>query len=108
MYCAKIDKFYVSPNGIFYHINDKVNALDILKHKLNNDETMELVVERWDKEQHWLVDWNKDNLVEGFYPNCTVSFDISSSRFYRTMNHVDEKLENVRNINVKRMKVIEE
>ncbi len=77
-----------------------------IKHKLNNDETIELAVERWEKEQHWLADWENDTLLPGFYPNCTVSFDINSSRFYKTMNHNNEKLKNVRNINVNRIKVI--
>ena len=99
MYYAQIDDYYVRDGAVYYHVVGRLDVAPILKHRLNRSEQQAEAVARWELEQHWLADWNHAASFEGFYPNCTVAFEINSSTYYPTMRH-KKKLEHVRNINV--------
>ncbi len=105
MYYAKIDDYYATDNAIFYRVAGKLDMAPILKHRLNKSETVEEAISRWDQEQHWLACWDTTAVLEGFYPNCEVAFEISSSTYYKTMKH-EKTLRFVRNINLSSLKVI--
>ncbi len=77
----------------------------ILKRRLNKSESVEEAIAHWDHEQHWLACWNSNVPLEGFYPNCEVAFDISSSTYYHTMKH-EKTLYAVRNINLSSLKLV--
>ena len=89
MYYAQIDDYYVRDGAVYYHVVGRLDLAPILKHRLNRSE----------QQAEAVADWNHAAPFEGFYPNCTVAFEINSSTYYPTMRH-KKKLEHVRNINV--------
>ncbi len=105
MYYAKIDDYYISKDAIFYRVSGKLDLAPILKHRLNQSETTDLAVARWDGEQHWLADWKSTSLFKGFYSGCEVAFDINSSTYYKIVKQ-KTVLNSVRNINVSSIQLI--
>ena len=105
MYYTKINDYYISKNAIFYRVLGKLDLAPILKHRLNQLETTDLAVARWDTEQHWLADWKNTSVFEGFYPGCEVAFEINSSTYYKTIKH-ETTLNSVRNINISSIKLV--
>lgn len=96
---AKIIDYYVTANAVFYQLSVKLDLAPILKHPLNQGETIELAIAHWDSEQHWLADWKNNTPFEGFYPGCEVAFEINSSTYYNSVKHKNT-IKSVRNINI--------
>ena len=106
MYTAIIDEFYTNGSAVFYHVAGKLDLAPILMHRLNQGETVEEAIARWNTEQHWLADWSGSTPVPGFRKSCRVVFDMKSSTFYHTVKH-DRVIKQVRNINVTGISVSE-
>lgn len=105
MYFATIDDYYIGDSAVYYHVAGKLDLAPILKHRLNQGESIEEAVARWDSEQHWLADWNSKTPIAGFYKNCKVVFEMKSSAFYSSMKH-KKLLNNIRNINVTTISIV--
>lgn len=69
MYTAIIDEFYTNGSAVFYHVAGKLDLAPILMHRLNQGETVEEAIARWNTEQHWLADWSGSTPVPGFRKN---------------------------------------
>lgn len=106
MYFATIDDYYIGDSAVYYHVAGKLDWAPILKHRLNQGESIEEAVARWDSEQHWPADWNNKTPIPGFHKNCKVAFEMKSSTFYSSMKH-KKLLKNIRNINVTTISVTE-
>ena len=105
MYFATIDDYYIGNGAVYYHIVGKLDLAPILKHRLNQGETVAEAIVRWDNEQHWLADWNSKVPIANFQKNCKVAFDMKSSTFYAFMKH-KAVLRDIRNINVTTITVV--
>lgn len=103
MRLGKIDCVYENGDAIYYRLSEKISKEEILGSFLCEKETREHVENFYSIEQHWLAVWDSSS-SERFSQGDLVSFCINSTHFYKNMRHGKEKLENIRNINVKDIK----
>ena len=98
-YEAPIIKVYsdtvIDVNGdpltrVFYRIEKVLTTNDIIINK-PKDETTAQVIERYDKEEHWLADYGDIYKEKHIAVGDTVIFSVKASKYYPYMKHPDRK-----------------
>lgn len=102
---GKLIDCYVTDRAVFYRLEQKLDMATILSHPVNSGESESETKKLWHNEQHWLADWGASNPIDGYTENCTVDFEIRSSRFYKSMKHGSTELKYIRNLMVDYIKL---